>query len=145
MKMLVAMDLTAGGARVSAFAKRLARSLQGEVWLLHVADPEPDFVGYDAGPQVERDLVAGELRQEHRDLQQLADQWRAEGIECTALLVQGPTSATILVEATRLGAELIVLGTHAKGAMRRLFGSSTSDGVVAQTKVPVVLVPSVAQ
>jgi nucleotide-binding universal stress UspA family protein len=141
MKTLVALDFSPKSAHVADFAKKIAVALPGEVWILHVADPEPDFMGYDAGPQVERDLVAGELRQDHRDLQSLAAQWRSEGLACTALLVQGRTSDTILTEATRLAIDLIVIGSHSGGAMRRLFAGSTSGGVLSKSHVPVLVVP----
>lgn len=142
MKLLVALDLSPGSQRVAAYAKKLATALHGEVWLLHVADPDPDFMGYEAGPQVERDLVAGDMRQEHRDLQDLSEEWRAAGLNCTALLVQGPTEVKILAEAYRLGVDLIILGTHSAGAMKRLFVGSTSAGVLRHSKIPVLVVPT---
>jgi nucleotide-binding universal stress UspA family protein len=141
MKILVALDFSPHFQRVAAFGKELADALRCEVWLLHVADPEPDFMGYDAGPQVERDLVATELRHEHRELQALAAKWRADGLSCTALLIQGRISESILAEAARLAVDLIVIGNHAGGTMRRLFVGSTSEGVLSKSPIPVLVVP----
>ena len=143
MKLLVAVDFSPGSQRVTAFARKMAAALRGETWLLHVADPDPDFVGYEAGPQVERDLGAGDMRQHHRDLQNIADEWRAAGLNCTALLVQGPTNEKILSEALRMGADLIVLGSHSTSVMKRWFVGSTSDQVLHHTQIPVLVVPSV--
>jgi len=142
MKVLVALDFSPASQHVAAFASKVVTSLHAEVWLLHVAGPDPDFVGYEAGPQVERDLVAGKLRREHRDLQDLAGQWRDAGLNCTALLVQGPTSEKILTEGARLGVDFIVLGSHHASVLKRLFSGSTTDDVIRTARIPVLVVPS---
>jgi nucleotide-binding universal stress UspA family protein len=141
MKLLVAIDFSPSSQRLIGFARALADSLRAEVWLLHVADPEPAFVGYDPGPQVERDQVAIDLRREHRELQGLAEEWRAAELNCTALQVQGPTVETIIAEASRLAVDMILLGAQGKGFMQRLFVGSTSEGVLRHAKIPVLIVP----
>ena len=74
------------------------------VWILHVAAPDPAFVGFEAGPDVVRDQRAETLRSEHRELTRIAEVFRNAGIEATALLVQGETVETILDQAERHGA-----------------------------------------
>ena len=65
MKILVAVDLSEATPRVLQVTERVARQSSGEVRLLHVAEAEPDFIGYDAaGPDVVRDQVAKEFRDE---------------------------------------------------------------------------------
>ena len=55
MKILVAVDLSEATPRVLQVTERVARQSSGEVRLLHVAEAEPDFIGYDAaGPDVVR-------------------------------------------------------------------------------------------
>ncbi|MGD9584505.1 MAG: universal stress protein, partial [Lysobacterales bacterium] len=112
MNVLVAVDLSPAADKVIAAAERVALAIGAEVFVLHVAEPEPDFVGYDAGPNVVRQQVADEYRREHRAVQDLAERLRAAGVRATALLIQGPTAATTLREAVRLNAELIVVGSH---------------------------------
>ena len=68
MKLLVAIDFSDPTDLILRVAERLAKSLDASVWVVHAAEPEPDFVGYDAGPEVVRGQVAKELREEHRDL-----------------------------------------------------------------------------
>jgi nucleotide-binding universal stress UspA family protein len=67
---------------------------------------------------------------------------RGDGIETTALTIRGPTAATILSEATRLGVELIVMATHGRGAVFDLLVGSVSHAVLRETHVPVLLVPA---
>ena len=64
-----------------------------------------------------REQVAHEYReQQHQVLHSHGEALRADGIETTALLIQGQTAQCILNEAERLGADLIVMGTHGRGS-----------------------------
>lgn len=141
MRLLVPLDLSSATERVLATAIKLSRAMHANVILLHVAAPEPDFVGYGAGSPAVRDQVAHEHREEHRQLQAHAQALRDLGVDCTALLIQGATADTILNEAARLEADLIVMATHGHGAMFDLLVGSISHAVLRQGRVPVVMVP----
>jgi len=141
MNILVAVDLSPASQNVVEAAGRVAKLTGATVYILHVAEPEPDFVGYDAGPEVVRTQVANELRQEHRDVQALAQKLRDDGLDATALLVRGPTVETTLKEADSLKAELIVVGTHGHGAVYDVLIGSYSAGVIRKSRLPVLVVP----
>lgn len=140
--LLVPVDFSAVSDATVALAEQLAKATSASVWLLHVAQPDPDFVGYEAGPPNVRDDVAHEMRGTHAHLQQYSAQLRGRGIDATALQVQGATVETILHEAERVGADLIVLGSHGHGALRRALLGSISEGVLHRATCPVVIVPS---
>src|SRR5262245_49982213 len=123
---LAAVDFSAISEAVIAHATALAQAFGGALWLLHVAAPEPDFVGYEPGPESVRQSVAAGLHEEHRRLQEQSEALRQRGLDCTALLVQGSTPETIVREAERLGADIIVLGSHGHGAIRRALLGSVS-------------------
>jgi nucleotide-binding universal stress UspA family protein len=142
MRLLVPLDLSSATDRVLAATRAVARDSKAEVWLLHVGEPNPDFVGYETGSEAVRDVIAQEYRGEHRKLQEYAAMLRAEGIEATALTIRGPTAATILNEAGRLGVELIVMATHGRGAVFDLLVGSVSHAVLRDSRVPVLLVPA---
>ena len=91
--------------------------MDAKVYVLHVAEPEPEFVGYDAGPEVVRTQVAEELHREHRAVQSLAGRFRDNDVDATALLIRGPTVETTLKEAASLEAGLIVVGSNGHGAV----------------------------
>lgn len=141
MNILVSIDLSAATPRILQAAARLARALSGRIWLLHVAEPEPDFVGYDAGPEVVRDQVAREFRDEHRKVQEYAENMRKEGLAATALLIQGPIVDTVISEAGRLEADLLVVGSHGYGAVYDLLVGSVSRGILKHAEIPVLVVP----
>jgi nucleotide-binding universal stress UspA family protein len=142
MDYLVAIDFSSGTDIIIASAARLAIPVHAKLWLVHAADPDPDFVGYEVGPQTVRDAVASSVHTEHRKLQEYADEIRDMGIDCTALLVQGPTVETILHEAEKLSAGIIILGSHGKGALIKMLVGSTSEGVLRKSTVPVLVVPT---
>lgn len=141
-ELLVAVDFSGGTEHVMSVAARIARSTEATVHLLHVAAGEPAFVGYDApgGPE-DRDRRAGELRDEHQALSVLADALGDAGVTVKPLLVKGATADVILQEADRLGADLIVVGSHGHGAVHRFLVGSTADALVRRSDRPVLVVP----
>lgn len=141
MKLLVALDLSAASRRVIDFVRQLAESCGYRVYLLHVAEPEPEFMGYDAGPEVVREQVARELHREHQAIQQYAEELRADGVDATALLIRGSTVEVILAQAQELGANLLVMGTHGHSALFDLVAGSVCLGVIRHATIPVLLVP----
>ncbi len=142
MNIVAAIDFSDAASSVLAEAERFARALSAHVYLVHVAEPDPTFVGYEAGPPVVRDDMADTYRHEHRRLQEKAAKLRAAGIEATALLVQGPTVRTILDEARRLEAGLVVAGSHGHGAVYSLLVGSVSEGLIRHAPCPVLVVPA---
>ena len=141
MKILAAIDFSPVTEQVVATLMQMAATLPAQVWLIHVAPPDPAFVGYEAGPDVVRGQVAVELHASHQKLQKLADRLRAAGVETTALQLQGKTVDTVIAEAERLPASLIVLGSHGHGAVYNMLVGSVAEGIVRASKVPILLVP----
>lgn len=138
---LVPIDFSDGTHQVLTAATHLAHKEDAEVHLVHVAAPDPDFVPYDAGPQVVREQVAEDLREEHRELQKLAADLSESGIKASARMVQGATVETILELAEKDGADCIVMGTHGHGALHRLVLGSVAEGVIRSAQCPVLVVP----
>jgi nucleotide-binding universal stress UspA family protein len=119
MNILVAVDLSEATPRVMQVTERVARQSEGKVRLLHVAEAEPDFMGYDAGPEVVRDQVAKEFRDEHKSIQAYAEQLREAGLDASARLIQGPIVETVFN---------VLIG-------------SISRGILKDTDIPVLVVP----
>ncbi|MCG7993108.1 MAG: universal stress protein [Candidatus Thiodiazotropha lotti] len=143
MKALIAIDLSPASWEVIEQAvKILNQSDDNQIWLLHIANPEPDFVGYEPGPQAVRDGQAKDFHQQHQTLQEFAERLRAMGTECIALQVQGAYADKILQEAEKLQAEIIVVGSHGKGLVKELIYGSTSNQLVRRAEIPILLVPT---
>lgn len=138
--LLVAVDFSGQTKRLIELARSFGKSFGCHLWLIHVAAPNPEFVGFEAGPQAVRDEIASELHEDHQQLQTLAQSLRDQGLNATALMVQGPTVATLLEEARRLNVDHFLMGSHGRGGLMELFAGSVSKGVLQQCRVPVTLV-----
>ena len=141
-RILVPLDFSSVSAVILRHAETLAKAMKARLWLLHVATPEPEFIGYGPGPQSVRDQVAARFRKEHRLLQRKASQLEAKGVSTVPLLVQGATVDTVLAEAQRIRATLIIVGSHGHGALYRALLGSVSQGIIAKAPCPVLVVPS---
>ncbi|MBP8823058.1 MAG: universal stress protein [Flavobacteriales bacterium] len=140
---LATLELKAETDPVLSQATALAKACGAKLWVLHVAAPEPDFVGYQAGPQYIRDVRASDLKQERHRMQSLMAGLVAQQVDASSIMVFGPTAETILHEAERLGADLIVMGTHGRSGLAKAFLGSTSDDVLRANRFNVLIVPPV--
>ena len=141
MTILVAVDFSGVTGKMLDAVLRILRVDTLEVFIVHAAEPDPDFVGWEAGPGVVRDQIAAQFHRERQEVEAMAERLRREGIDATGLVVQGPTVATILDEVERRGAELLVIGSHGHGAAYDLAVGSISSGVIRKSPVPVLVIP----
>jgi nucleotide-binding universal stress UspA family protein len=142
MKIMVCVDLSESTEIIVDKIEELAKSLTAQVWLLHNAEPGPDYIEFTVDPQAARESLAKKFHAEHRQIQDYAERLRNAGIEATALLVHGVTVKAILQEASDVGADMIVVGSHGKGAMYQLLLGSVSKGVLQKSSLPVLVIPT---
>lgn len=143
MNILVALDFSDASEPILSEAINLAKTIdQGKIYLVHVAAPNPDFVGYDIGPQYIRDARASELKQEHEQLGNYQKQIEDAGIPCTPLLIAGHAAKLISEEANKLNAQYIVIGSHGRSALYEVILGSVTQAVIKAATVPVLVVPS---
>ena len=142
MKILVAVDLSESTEKIVKEVEKIAQALSAKVFLLHVAEPEPDFVGFEVGPQTVRDSLSTAFHGKHRELQTMAERLRKARLDTTALLVQGATAETILNEALKLEVDMIAVGSHGRGAMGQLLVGSVSEGVLQKSGCPILVIPT---
>lgn len=142
MNVLIAVSLEVGSQGFVERTVKLLDSALGTIWLLHVAAPNPDFVGYEFDPTVMRDQVAESYHREHRQLQEMAESIRAQGFATTALLVQGEWPAALAKQAEKLEVDLIVLG-HRRGSgfFHQFFSHDLGQNSLLDTGKPVLTVP----
>ncbi len=138
---LVTVDFEPATDMLLNTALEYSRAFQAKVWIMHIAAPEPDFVGYEVGPQYIRDFRAEDLRNEHRQLQGYAEKLRKQGVDCDGLLVQGATIDMILEESRKLHVDLIIAGHYEHGFWYQALIGTVSDQIANRSNVPVLLVP----
>lgn len=139
---LAAVDFSDVTEAVLARAAELARALGAKLWIVHIANPEPEFLGYEVGPVYIRDNVAQQLRQQHQQLHRVQQDLGAQGLDVTALLVPGVPASKIVAEARRLEADAIVMGSHGHGALFNLLMGTVCHGVLRKAPCPVMVVPA---
>lgn len=122
-------------------ASAYAKKFDAKIWILHIAAPEPDFVGYDIGPQYIRDTRAEELKSQHKALHDIVDGLSEDGIRCDALLVAGPTAETIQKEAGKLSIDLLIMGSHKHGFLYETFVGHSSVKLLNKLSIPILIVP----
>jgi nucleotide-binding universal stress UspA family protein len=142
MKLLVAVDLSKATQIIVDKVEEISRENPARVWIVHNAEPPPDFVEFKVDPLAARAQLAKKFHEEHRQIQEIADRLRDAGLDATALLVHGPTVETILKEASDLDVDMIVVGTHGRGAMHGLLVGSVSKGILQKSIYPVLVIPT---
>lgn len=123
-------------------ARDMAKAHGASLYLLHVEPPNPDFVGYEPGPDHVRDNVAREAIRHFKEENTLRDELRAAGLDAHSLVIQGPTVEKILAESAQLSADMIIVGSHGHGAVYHVVMGSVGQGVVSRAQCPVLVVPS---
>jgi nucleotide-binding universal stress UspA family protein len=142
MKLLVAVDLSESTQTIVDKVEEINKEYPATVWILHNAEPEPDFVEFKVDPLAARETLAKKFHNEHRQIQEIANRLRKAGLEATALLVHGATVEIILKEASDLDVDMIVVGSHGRGAMYQLLMGSVSEGILHKSRYPVLVIPT---
>lgn len=135
-KIIVPADLTVRNRAAAEMASRLVSPTRGKVFLLHVIETIPGFT-----VEEESDFYQRLERAASKHLNELAKPLREKEIEYEVDVVYGPRARTIVEEATRLGADLIVIQSHlieADGGEEGFGTLSYQIGIFA--RCPVLLV-----
>lgn len=132
---LCAIDFSAHSKRALRLATELARRFQGTVIALHVVDfllAEAAAAAYQSD-RLEKDAEA--------ELRALVDAEVGPGSGIRAVVRKGRPEQLILPYAAECGADLIAMGTHGLGGVRKLFFGSVTEKVLRAVTLPVLAVP----
>ena len=143
-RILVSLDGSPTAERGLDEAVRLAQGEGATLRLMHVVDPIPFTVGYEA--------LGGETRSEIASIENAAQQMLDDAKQ-RALAAGAKNVETVLVERTTAriseriveqarawGAELIVIGTHGRRGVGRVLLGSDAEQTARIAPVPVLLV-----
>jgi nucleotide-binding universal stress UspA family protein len=137
---LVATDLSARSRAAVAFASRLARQLHCRLHVVNVVESPWTRSPTCAVPAPETiETLRRAARTFHqRDLADTLPDGTGSGLR--PLVRVGDPATEIIRCATQLGDDLIVLGTHGRGAVGRKFLGSVARDVVARAPCPTVTI-----
>jgi nucleotide-binding universal stress UspA family protein len=119
-RILCPVDFSPASVRAAREAAELAAAEQGRVTLLHVTD--------------------GRTPDARERLKGVFDAEGSHWLEGEPILAEGKPHEEILRVARERGVDVIVMGVHGHGALRRLLGSTTRH-VVREAPCPVLAVP----
>ena len=143
MKVLLAVDGSdASMSAVRAAAHRLATPARSSIEVVSVipdsfatdGSPWPNVVRVD--PPSDRDRVRDDVATR---LEEIASRFRPDRMSVEAKVLEGRPATEIVAEATRSGADLIVIGARGQSAVRRLLLGSVSSEVVDHAPCPVLV------
>ena len=121
-------------------AIQFGRERGAEVLVLHVLTTsayEADLIG---SPRVYMAYQADRRGQAERAVAALVATARRRGVNARGLVLEGVPAREILRLATSIRADVIVMGTHGRGAVGHLLLGSVAERVVQRSPVPVLTV-----
>ena len=129
-KIVVPIDFTQQSERAASYACALAREMGARVYLIHVIPRSPLRTG-PAGV-LDRSCAAARSR-----LAGLA--WRYPDVPVTTEVRVGAVAENITRAAVAYGADLIVMGTHARTGLPHLLAGSVTKTVSRSAACPVLV------
>ena len=136
---LAAVDLTDSAGHVLAQAAELAARYQAVLHLVHVVEYLPPIVvGDEPVPAINMGIDETEMAERAMvRLQELASQQKLTS--CEQYVEVGTPKIEIIELAEKVGADLIVIGSHGRHGISRLLGS-TANAVLHHTPCDVLAV-----
>ena len=140
-RILVAIDDSPQAASALDLALELAKAVSGSIVLVHAIDPGAiASAANDAGAASVMEIELDELEASGKELLEATTaRVRAAGLQVDATLRDGVPSAVILDTASRSDCDLIVMGTHGRHGVARVFLGSCAETVLRESQVPVLV------
>ncbi|HEY7650885.1 MAG TPA: universal stress protein [Methylomirabilota bacterium] len=140
-RILYASDFSPASRPAFARAVALAKTDRAALTIVHVMIPVVPLVGYGyVSPALERDLTRRARAQAIKRIGALVAKAKTAGARATSLVLEGAPADRIVRAARARRADLIVMGTHGRGAMAKLFLGSVAGRVIATSLCPVLTV-----
>lgn len=143
MKTIVALiDFLAATPIVLNQAESLAKAYNAQVVIIHAIRPEVVTDEYSTPTAAliaarESAIAAGQEK-----LLAWQDSMAKGGVSVTAQQLTDATMESILAESRRLGADVIIVGSHHHSALYNLFVGSFTQDLLKHTTCPVLVVPA---
>ena len=138
-RILVATDFSDASTAALEYAVFLAKGLHADVTAMHAYEM-PSYALPDRAVPIPPDMEREIARVATRSLKYACNLHARSGVKIDTVVVKGKPWAQIERVADERSADLIVLGTHARGPLGRVF--LVAEKVVRTSEVAVMVVPS---
>ena len=132
-RILCPLDFGEGSLNALGLAVRLAAQNKAELYLLHVCP----MVVIPLGGQATQPVMAEHAARQR--LEEIANRDLAS-IRHELLVTTGDAAEKVISVQTGLAADLIVMGTHGRGGLRRLIMGSVAERTVREASCPVLTI-----
>ena len=140
-KILHATDFSKASARALQEAIKLARENQARLLVVHVIEPTPYVAGGEfGGAEIYTKLEDMAKRNAQSSMTKLLQRLKKLKIKAESLLLRGSSHDQIVKAAKSKKADMIVIGTHGRTGLSKLFMGSVAGKVVSLATCPVMTV-----
>lgn len=150
-KILIAVDDSKYADHAAGFGFDIARTYHAEVGLVTIVEPiiyqpsgtNDSMTGIPMveNPNVnEAEMLKIQTESAENTIQQTIKKF-AGNLKVTQFTEYGLSADSILKCSTEFNADLVVVGTHSRTGLERLFMGSVAEHVVRHSRVPVLVVP----
>lgn len=142
-RILVPTDFSPCADHALEYALLLREKLGAKLTLMHVWEV-PQGIGIESMPFIamqggDRISLMDYVRAEaEKSLEELVNKLRAKGVEVDSRLVPG--YAPLMILEAQKDYDLIVIGTHGRGALAHFLLGSVAERVVRKAKIPVLTI-----
>jgi nucleotide-binding universal stress UspA family protein len=137
---VLATDGSPSAAEATLKAVELARTLEAPLVVVATEHVELPSYGYFGYAQIYAEAAQMERKHVDRTLAQTEKIAEEAGVDCEVEHMTGPVVDAICDVARERDAQMIVIGAHGWGLIRRTIHGSVSTGVMHQAHCPVLVV-----
>ena len=139
-QILVATDFSEPAGVAVTYARDLARAYDADVHVLHVVEDLPAFYGPDIGfalAGVDHNITAAV----QRELESMVAGYQGDGVKFIPVVTRASNVASAVTDyASSHAIDLVIVGTHGRGAVSRFLMGSVAERVVRSAPCPVLTV-----
>ncbi len=138
-KILIVADDSPTSVKAVQYGFNLARDAGASVMLLNVIDAESVAGNPDAGIFSDDALIA--MKAKADDFLKSMKSTYGQAVETEVRATVGEVMPTIIKTITDWNASLVVIGTHGRTGMSKLFSGSIAESILHHSPIPVCVVP----
>jgi nucleotide-binding universal stress UspA family protein len=150
-KVLIALDYNPTAKKVAEVGFSMAKSMNAEIVLLHVAldpvfysasgySPIMGFTGYDYNPDIMSESVQGLRDASFQFLDKTREHLGDDTIK--TMVKEGDFADKILETAQEINADIIVVGSHSQKWLENIVMGSVAEKILHKTTIPLFIIPT---
>ena len=138
--LLVAIDFTKPSIKALETALELAVRLGSRLTIVHTVVKVAEGVSMHGGSGYDVGLYEQQSTQARTEIEQLLLKQNTEGVKTEIVIESGRAQDQINAIASKMGADMLILGTHGRKGMNKLLLGSVAEEVLRNSHLPFLCV-----